>query len=256
MLILELLFMDSVLPAEDPPQQWDREGLLQLHAAWQASCDSPRRQALAHLKVPEVFSLSEQQRPTSTQLAAGLGLELPEGPVICTDAQIAHLPSALPRIRSVSAYVQQRPRRPPTAARARQQSRQAAPSQTQSLSPWLVPAQVVTRKLRRPQNSVFSRSQRDDLKLLVLAMIAIYAIISLVFFSTSCHKTPAIGQPAKSEIHKKEEKGNRPRRLAPGTTRMAPPFRRPAQPTLPVGYFGQGSVVLWESLQVTTTEPS
>ena len=87
MLILELLFMDSVLPAEDPAEKWNRGGLQQSYAAWQASCDPTRRQVLAHLNVPEVFSLSEQQRPTSTQLAAALGLELPEGPVICTDAR-------------------------------------------------------------------------------------------------------------------------------------------------------------------------
>ena len=179
MLILELLLMDSVLSPDDPPEKWNRDRLQQLSAAWQASCDPARRQTLAHLGIPEVFSLSEQQRPTSMDLAAGLGLELPESPVICTDVQISHSPSALPGIRSVSAHVQQWPRRRPAPVRARKQSRQAAPAQSQSLNQWLVSAQVVTRTLRRTRKPGHSSLPKRDLKLLVSVMAATYLLILL-----------------------------------------------------------------------------
>jgi len=179
MLILELLLIDSVLSPDDPPEKWDRDRLRQLYAAWQASCDPARHQMLAHLQVPDVFSLSEQQRPASTHLAAGLGLQLPPSPVICTDVQISHSPSALPGIRAVSAYVQQRPRRRSAPAPVRKQSRQAVPTQSQSLSQWIVSAQVVARTLRRTRKPGHSPSSQHDLKFVALAMAAMYVLILL-----------------------------------------------------------------------------
>jgi serine/threonine protein kinase len=195
MLILELLFMDSVLSPDDPPERWNRDTLQRLFAAWQASCDSARWKMLEHLKIPEVFSLSEQDRPTSTQLAAGLGLKLPEMPEICTDVQISDSPSALPGVRSVSAHVQQRPRRRPAPARARKPSRQAAPARPQSLNRWLVSsAQVVTRTLRRTQKKPrLSTLPKDNLGTVVLAIVFI-VLIWLMLFIPSCLKAPTISR--------------------------------------------------------------
>ena len=144
------------------------------YAQWRASCgkggQSPFARTapakgdcppfpLAHLDLPEVFSLSEAQRPSSMRLAAGLGLELPEAPVICTDLPVPRSPSDIPGIRSVSAQVQQRRRRR-TRALPRPQGRQAAPSKTQPLSHWLASAQVVPRKLRRVRQR--AAAPKDD----------------------------------------------------------------------------------------------
>ena len=205
MLILELLFMDPVLSPDDPPEKWNRDGLRRSYAAWRASCDPARRQVLAHLEIPGVFSLSEQQRPTSTQLAAGLGLALPESPVICTDAPIAHSPSAIPGMRSVSAYVQRRPRRWPTPAPVRKQSRRAAPAQSPSLSPWLVSAQVVPTQLRRARPTV----PKDNLAT-VLVTITFFVLIGLILFIIpSCPQATAFGRCNSTEGNGKEEEGER-----------------------------------------------
>jgi serine/threonine protein kinase len=179
MLILELLFMDSALSPDDPPAKWDRERLLRRHAAWQASCDPARWQALNHLEIPGVFSLSECGRPTSAHLAASLGLELPESPVIWADAPISSSPSALRGLRAVPAQVQRRrsPRR--AAPRVREQSRQAAPAQRQPLSRWQVPAQVVTRSFRRTRKPALPK---DD-PAAVLLVILFFALFWLLLLS-------------------------------------------------------------------------
>ena len=91
-------------------------------------------------RAPGLFA-ARAQRPTSMQLAAALGLTLPESPVICAELPAPRTPSAIPGIRSISAHVQQRGGRPAARAapsRAAPQSRQAAPSRTQPLSQWLV----------------------------------------------------------------------------------------------------------------------
>ncbi|MCX5647472.1 MAG: serine/threonine-protein kinase [Phycisphaerae bacterium] len=190
MLILELLFMDSVLSPDDPPASWNRDRLQRWYAAWRASCDPARWQTLAHLELPEVFSLSEEQRPTSTHLAAGLGLELPASPVICTDVQTS-IP-VIPSIRSVSAYVQQRPSRRPAPVRVRKQSRQAPPAQSQPLRQWLVSAQVMTRTLRRkrkPAASLFSIDSPAAVQLLLVILILIFWL-TLFGLLSSCHESP------------------------------------------------------------------
>jgi serine/threonine protein kinase len=211
MLILELLFMDSVLSPDDPPEKWNRDRLQRLYAAWQASGDPARRQMLAHLQVPEVFSLSEQQRPTSMHLAAGLGLELPESPMICTDVQVSHSPSALPGILAVSAHVQQRPSRRPVPARVRKQSRQAAPTQSQPLSRWLVSAQVVTRTLRRTRKPPLPK---DDLAsvpgVLLLFLVLLFLVLPWLALFTLCHESAENTSPKavwshRSEVNDKEK---------------------------------------------------
>ena len=201
MLILELLFMDSVLSPDDPPASWNRDRLQRWYAAWRASCDPARWQTLAHLELPEVFSLSEEQRPTSTHLAAGLGLELPESPVICTDVQMLHSTPVIPSIRSVSAYVQQRSSRRPAPARIRKQSRQAPPAQSQPLRRWLVSAQVLTRTSTRVLTRTLQRTRKPapspllkDDPASVLLVVVFLVLIWLMLFClplSSCHESAA-----------------------------------------------------------------
>jgi serine/threonine protein kinase len=210
MLILELLFMDSVLSPDDPAASWNREELQRRYATWRASCNPARRQTLAHLALPEVFSLSEQHRPTSTHLAAGLGLELPESPVICTDAQMSRSPPPIPSIRSVLAHVQQRPGRRPALGRVRKQSRRAAPAQPQPLSQWFVHAQVVTRVHRRMREPPLPKDDPAS----VLFVVMLFVLISLMLFVVplhGCHEraedtSPPVARRYGSEVRDKEEK--------------------------------------------------
>jgi hypothetical protein len=222
-LILELLLMDPGFSPDDPPATWNRERLgssyAERRAAWGRGGQSPFARGekgdsphlperpercfaqmgtvpffpLAHLGVPAVFSLSEPERPSSMQLAAGLGLELPEAPLVCGELPVPRSPSAIPGIRSVSAHVQPQRRRRPGRAPARTQGRQAAPSRTQPLSQWLVSAQVVPRKLRRVRQR--ATAPKDDLGS-VIVVIAVVAIIWLVLFLvplSSCHVLPGAG---------------------------------------------------------------
>ncbi len=78
MLLLELLLMDGAAPPDDPPAQWNREPLRRRYAAWRARGGTPRGQALTHLDPETAFRLAENDRPASTELAAVLGLPLPE----------------------------------------------------------------------------------------------------------------------------------------------------------------------------------
>lgn len=79
MLLLELLIMGCGLSPDDPPQLWNREQLDRRYAAWQARCDPGHLRTLSHLDPATLFTLAEQERPASTELAAGLGLPLPTG---------------------------------------------------------------------------------------------------------------------------------------------------------------------------------
>ncbi len=206
-LILELLLMDPGFSPDDPPAIWDRQRLGRAYAQWRASCgkggQSPFARTapakgdcppfpLAHLDLPEVFSLSEAQRPSSMRLAAGLGLELPEAPVICTDLPVPRSPSDIPGIRSVSAQVQQRRRRR-TRAPARPQGRQAAPSKTQPLSHWLASAQVVPRKLRRVRQRAAAPKDDPGSVIIVIAVIAIIWLVLFLVPLSSCHLVPGAG---------------------------------------------------------------
>lgn len=78
MLLLEFLLMGSSLPADDPLARWDREQLQRQFAAWRARSDPKCVRTLGHLDPATVFALKEPQRPTSVDLAIGLGLSLPE----------------------------------------------------------------------------------------------------------------------------------------------------------------------------------
>jgi diketogulonate reductase-like aldo/keto reductase len=206
MLILELLLMEPGLSPDDPPAQWNRDELQRRYAAWRASCDPARWQPLAHLETPQVFSLAEQQRPTSTQLAAALGLELPESPVICTDEPVSsHSAPATPSVRSFSARAKRRPGRRPARAQVQNQSRRAAPATAQPLSRWLVSAQIVPRRHRRapPRGPL----PKDDAKSVVLT-IALFMLLCLVLLLPlySCRDTPGIGRSNRSNANDRVER--------------------------------------------------
>ena len=82
MLLLEFLLMGRSLPSEDPPVHWNREQLQRQFATWRARSDPKCVQALYHLNPATVFNLHEPERPTSVDLAIGLGLSLPQRRVL------------------------------------------------------------------------------------------------------------------------------------------------------------------------------
>ena len=77
MLLVELLVIDSGISADDPPSSWSVEQLERRYAAWRARGDPATWRSLSHLDPAALFTLSERDRPASTELAAGLGLSLP-----------------------------------------------------------------------------------------------------------------------------------------------------------------------------------
>jgi hypothetical protein len=173
-LMLELLLLEPGLSPDDCASSWNRDALAQRYAAWQASCDPARRQTLVHLNAENVFSLPEAERPTSTSLAAALGLELPESPEVCGDVQVRYSLPAAPAPGSISVYSRRRSGRRSSSGKGTPQSRQAAPSQFQPLNRWLVNAQVVTRTLRRTPKRTISPLQNRT-TVLVLATILVLA---------------------------------------------------------------------------------
>jgi serine/threonine protein kinase len=78
MLLLELLIMDSGLPADDSPSGWNPEKLHRGYAAWQARALPDRGQSLAHIDLTTIFTLADHERPASSELAAAQGLSLPK----------------------------------------------------------------------------------------------------------------------------------------------------------------------------------
>ncbi len=93
MLLLEFLLMDRRLPADDPLAYWNAEQLQRQFAAWRVRSDPKCVQTLCHLDPATVFKLSEAERPTSVDLAVGLGLTLPERRVL---RRVTELPRPTP----------------------------------------------------------------------------------------------------------------------------------------------------------------
>jgi serine/threonine protein kinase len=82
MLLLELLLMDHGFSSDDPPAAWNPDRLHRCYAALRARGDQARWRNLNHLEPPKVFALSERERPTSVELASGLGLSMPPRPIL------------------------------------------------------------------------------------------------------------------------------------------------------------------------------
>ncbi|MFZ1934308.1 MAG: hypothetical protein WCB27_14355 [Thermoguttaceae bacterium] len=195
MLILELLLMDRTLPPDDPPATWKRDEFGQRRAAWRASCEPTQRQTLAYLDTPKVFSLAEQQRPTSQQLAAEMGLELPQRPTICGDSPIASPASAILGIRSASARVKGRRKRQPARPQSPFQSPPPSHSAAPRLGQWLISAQVVPKKLRRtPPSGPLPADSPATALLMMIFMI----LIILALFIPSCLNNTGIGRPSRN----------------------------------------------------------
>jgi hypothetical protein len=200
MLTLELLLMHPLLSPDDPPAKWNPVVLDRLYGAWRAACDPARRQTLAHLDVPAVFSLSEAGRPTSMQVAEGLGIELPESPMLCTDEQLS---AAIPGFRSVSAHVRKQRRRRPAPSRVGKQSRQAAPSRVPSLNQWMSSAQVVPRTYRRMRRPTRPSVPRDDLGTIIATVLFMALIWSAIFFipMSSCEGPRGSSRQRRIEVN-------------------------------------------------------
>jgi serine/threonine protein kinase len=82
MLLLEFLLMGHGFPSDTPLAQWNCERLKKNFDAWQARCERPCGRELQHLDPALVFRLEESDRPTSADLARGLGLSLPQRRVL------------------------------------------------------------------------------------------------------------------------------------------------------------------------------
>jgi serine/threonine protein kinase len=95
MLLMEFLLMGYGLPADDPLGHWNPEQLRRQFAAWQARNDPPRTRALCHLNPAILFRLKESERPSSADLAAGLGVSLPQRRVL---RRVTELPRSTPAI--------------------------------------------------------------------------------------------------------------------------------------------------------------
>ena len=95
MLLLEFLLMGSGLPPDDPLVDWNREQLQRQFAAWRARSNPRRVRTLCHLDPATVFELTEPERPTSADLAIGLGLPLPVRRVL---RRVAELPRPTPAV--------------------------------------------------------------------------------------------------------------------------------------------------------------
>ena len=81
MLLLELLLMDCGLSPDDPPSIWDRDQLDRRLAAWRARADANHLAVFSHLDPATLFAVADDERPSSTDLATGLGLPLPARPL-------------------------------------------------------------------------------------------------------------------------------------------------------------------------------
>ncbi|MGA2067658.1 MAG: serine/threonine-protein kinase [Thermoguttaceae bacterium] len=93
MLLLEFLLMGHGLPADEPLARWNREQLQRQFAAWRARGDAKCVRTFRHLDPAIVFDLNEPERPTSADLAIGLGLSLPQRRVL---RRVIELPQPAP----------------------------------------------------------------------------------------------------------------------------------------------------------------
>jgi formylglycine-generating enzyme required for sulfatase activity len=72
MLLLEVLLAGPDFPPEAPPREWPPDKLQLRYRALLATAPPEFTDAIAHLHPPAVFSLTESQRPSATELAKAL----------------------------------------------------------------------------------------------------------------------------------------------------------------------------------------
>jgi len=168
MLLLEFLLMGRSMPADDPLAYWNREQLQRQFTAWQARSDRKWVQTLCHLDPITVFKLSEPERPTSVDLAVGLGLSLPE-------RRVLHRVTELPR--PTPAFLGDRPT---FSEMARLRRRTATPGQVRGRTPaWAVASLPPLRRHQRVQFK--EKIGEDDLESCLAVVIAIFLFFLLGF---------------------------------------------------------------------------
>lgn len=175
MLLLELLFMDRGYLSDDPPAMWNREELRMHFVAWKGRTDAASQHALMHLDPASVFPLSEQERPSSIQLAKSLSLRLPKKPVLCPATDLWRVTPAIPGHQPAIARVQQTNQKPETLITYAPKQR-ATPALLQTLNP---------RRLHRqlPVPTVLRDIILVGLCLFPLLVLLLIAILNMIFGS-------------------------------------------------------------------------
>jgi hypothetical protein len=107
MLLLEFLLMGLGLPADDAVGRWDQDQFQRQFAAWRGRSDPLSVKALEHLDPAAIFTLKEEDRPSSVDVAVGLGLALPERRVL---RRVTSLPRPMPAILGTSSVPAKQPR--------------------------------------------------------------------------------------------------------------------------------------------------
>jgi hypothetical protein len=157
MILLELLLMDSSLSPDDPPTSWDVEKMRRRYAAVRARGDALRLSILSHLDPSTLFTRADNERPTSIELAATLGL-----------APARQLPRQLSRVRAMAPVVLGKA----MASHNGQLTRQWGPTrpglwELQLFVPW---------KWRRPEADPANRTLAQDIK------VCLFAAMPLILF--------------------------------------------------------------------------
>lgn len=157
MLLLELLCFGTGFDRNAPPSEWDAESLESLRRL-----DSIGNR-LEHLRVPQVFSLAEEMRPSSVALAKNLGIDLPSKPPIRRIA-VARARTSPPRPK-------------PAAPRSSAASSRPWPVPTPLPAPSPAPASMPSGWTPGPPSHSIVR----EAGWLVLKLVAFVALVGLLF---------------------------------------------------------------------------
>jgi hypothetical protein len=159
MLLMELLLMNAGLSVDDPPSCWNCDQLQQGYAALRARTDSTYLPLLSHLDPATVFTLAEQDRPSSAQIASVLGLTVTRKPL-----------RSMSRVRATTPVVL---------------GHSVGRSQGSQLSPRWGPARPGSAMLHnfvpwswtRPEGDPLYRSIWQDIKVIVLVMLPVLVVL-------------------------------------------------------------------------------
>jgi hypothetical protein len=178
MLLLELLVMDSGISPDDPPTSWGVEQLQRRYAALRARGNAGLLPILSHLDPATLFTLTDEARPSSVELAAALGL-----------APVKRPPRQLSRVRAFTPIVLGQP---VTSALAGQLVRQWGPvrpglSELQLFVPW---------KWRRPAGDPYLRYVRQNttMALIAVVLLMLFCLLLALFAAIFAQYRPARAQ--------------------------------------------------------------
>ncbi len=172
MLMVEFLSMGQDLSPNDPPSNWNTEQLRRSHAAWHAGSDRAWLPCLSHLAPATLLSLKEHDRPSSFELAAGLGLTTPaKRPLRRITWTLAPL-SAILGPGPASADI-------PTAVPSRSSGRMhATPATLNFVVPW---------RWSRPASDLSYRTTWQDVKLAILLALPFLVILAVGLVNLLIH---------------------------------------------------------------------